>query len=76
MTYGRYKIEYEWEKLNSANRVMQKHKVILHEKAMDTILKMMQKGYVKGVLTESIKLEDEDFETQYSGWWTAIIQKK
>jgi hypothetical protein len=76
MTYGRYKIEYEWEKVDSANRVMQKHKIILHEKAMETILEMMLKGYRSGILTESIMLEDENTITEYTGWWTATITKK
>jgi hypothetical protein len=64
-------IKYNWKRVDGKKEIDPQHQKALEESAMDRIIKMSERGYSCGELSDNIHMHDADPEDgiAYTGWW-------
>lgn len=63
-------IKYRWWN-EDLDKIDSKHAEALEESAMERVIDMIKEGYTSGMLTDNVRMYDNDLEDgiEYRGWW-------
>lgn len=74
--HGRLVIDYSWEfDKNQMRRVPKDHYSLLHEYAVGKALEGIGVGKKKEDMKIVVRLEEEQKQITYTGWWECRIRK-